>query len=359
MPMILRITRFLSVVTGALGGLAVTRLIDWSEQTGYPQSIVIIIFIILGSSVGYLLGGILGREFAFAQHEAEARLQEMAPVDIVVGVAGLIIGLAVAWLASVPLRLLEPVWLSVITTVLLFVVLGWVGVRVAFIKKLDFARALPTLAEDVRAGDAGAPKLLDTSAIIDGRYAELRDLGLLEGELRVPRFVLGELHTLSDSSDDAKRARGRRGLDLLARASDKPGVRIEVFEADYPAIPDVDNKLLRLATETDAVVLTVDHNLTSVARVRGVGVLNLNEVASAMRPSHLPGERIRLRIAREGKEPGQGVGYLEDGTMVVVAHGRDHIGADADVEVTSVLQTSAGRMVFSRMLTGGGEAADG
>jgi rRNA-processing protein FCF1 len=191
-------------------------------------------------------------------------------------------------------------------------------------------------------------KVLDTSAVIDGRFVELRELGLLEGEMRVPRFVLGELHTLADSADDMRRARGRRGLDLLARLKDVESQRVEVFEADFPDIPDVDNKLLRLAAETGAVVLTVDHNLTSVARVRGVGVLNLNEVASAMRPNHLPGERIRLRVAKEGKEPGQGVGYLEDGTMVVVAEGRDRIGRDADVEVTSVLQTSAGRMIFSR-----------
>ncbi|MBE0417843.1 MAG: hypothetical protein IBX63_08750, partial [Coriobacteriia bacterium] len=180
----------------------------------------------------------------------------------------------------------------------------------------------------------------------------------VEGDLRVPRFVLGELHILSDSADDTRRARGRRGLDLLSRLRDEDSRRVEVFEADYPDIPDVDNKLLRLAAETGATVLTVDHNLTSVARVRGVAVLNLNEVASAMRPNHLPGERIRLRIAKEGKEQAQGVGYLEDGTMVVVADGRDHVGGEADVEVTSVLQTSAGRMIFSRFLGQPDESGD-
>ncbi len=350
MPMVVRITRFLLVVAGAVGGLAVSRLVDWPEQTGYPTYIVIIIFIILGSSVGYVLGGIFGRELALVQRRAELRIQAMEPADIVLGIVGLIVGLAVAYLASVPLRLLEPVWLSVVTTVLLFVLLGSVGVRVAFVKKRDFARALPAFGDDHEPCDSSGLKVLDTSAIIDGRFAELRDLGLLEGDLRVPRFVLGELHTLSDSADDTRRARGRRGLDLLARLREVEGQRIEVFEHDYPDVPDVDNKLLRLGVETGATVLTVDHNLTSVARVRGVGVLNLNEAARAMRPNHLPGERIRLRIAKEGKEAGQGVGYLEDGTMVVIAQGRDRIGEDADVEVTSVLQTSAGRMVFSRLL---------
>lgn len=348
--MIVHITRFVFVAAGALGGFAVSTLIDWSDQIGYPQYLVIFIFILLGWSIGYVLGGIFGREFAAAFTRAERRLQQTSPVDLVLGVAGLIVGLAVAWLASVPLRLIQPAWLSAFTTVVLFLMLGFLGVRVAFIKRGDFARALPSLSEVAPVVQAdGTLKLLDTSTIIDGRFSELRDLGLLEGELRIPRFVLGELHTLADSADDTRRARGRRGLDLLARLREDERRRIEVFEADYPEIPDVDNKLLRLATEARATVVTVDHNLTSVGRVRGVPMLNLNEVATAMRPNHLPGERIHLRIVKEGKEPAQGVGYLEDGTMVVVAEGRESIGAEVDVEVTSVLQTSAGRMIFARI----------
>ncbi|HET6497624.1 MAG TPA: TRAM domain-containing protein, partial [Coriobacteriia bacterium] len=283
----------------------------------------------------------------------------MAPVDIVLGAIGLTAGLVVAWLSSVPLRLLEPAWLSLATTGLLFGFLGWVGAWVALVKKRDFAKALPTLDNRERASpECGTTKVLDTSAVIDGRFADLVRLGMLEGEIRVPRFVLSELHTLADSADDTRRARGRRGLDLLARLNQGADRGVEVLDADYPDTPDVDNKLVRLASDMGAVVLTVDHNLTSVARVRGIDALNLNEVASAMRPNHLPGERIRLRVIREGKEPGQGVGYLEDGTMVVVAGAKERVGTDADVEVTSVLQTSAGRMVFSRLLTeeGGADA---
>lgn len=355
--MIVHITRFVFIVAGALGGFAVSGLIDWSDQIGYPPYVVIIIFIILGLLIGYVLGGIFGRELAAAYHRAEERLRETSPFDLVLGIAGLIVGLAIAWLASVPLRFIDPGWLSGIATVLLFVMLGSLGIRIAFIKRGDFAAVMPVLSDAEDLSVSGALKVLDTSAIIDGRFSTLHGLGLLEGQVRVPRFVLGELHTLSDSADDTRRARGRRGLDLLARLRDDDAGRVEVYEVDYPEIPDVDNKLLRLAAETGAVVLTVDHNLTSVARVRGVAVLNLNEIASAMRPNHLPGERIRLRIAKEGKESAQGVGYLEDGTMVVVADGRDHIGSDADVEVTSVLQTSAGRMIFSRFL--GTSGADG
>jgi len=348
--MIVHITRVVFIAAGALGGFAVSGLIDWSDQTGYPPYVVILIFIILGLLIGYVLGGIFGRELAAVYRRAEERLRQTAPFDLVLGVAGLIVGLAVAWLASVPLRFIEPRWLSGIATVLLFLTLGSLGVRIAFIKRGDFARAIPLMGDADVASERGGLKILDTSAIIDGRFSALRELGLFEGELRVPRFVLGELHTLADSADDARRARGRRGLDLLSRLKDERASRIEVFETDYPEIPDVDNKLLHLAAETGATMVTVDHNLTSVARVRGVAVLNLNEIASAMRPNYLPGERIRLRIAKEGKESGQGVGYLEDGTMVVVADGRDHIGSEADVEVTSVLQTSAGRMIFARFL---------
>ena len=349
-PMIVHITRVVFIAAGALGGFAVSGLIDWSDHMGYPPYVVILIFIILGLLIGYVLGGIFGRELAAVYQRAEERLQRTAPFDLLLGIAGLIVGLAVAWLASVPLRFIEPGWISGLATVLLFLMLGSLGVRIAFIKRGDFARAMPLMAEADVACDKGQLKVLDTSAIIDGRFTALRELGLLEGELRVPRFVLGELHTLADSADDARRARGRRGLDLLSRLKDEEASRIEVFETDYPEIPDVDNKLLHLGAETGATILTVDHNLTSVARVRGVAVLNLNEIASTMRPNYLPGERIRLRIAKEGKESGQGVGYLEDGTMVVVADGRDHIGSESDVEVTSVLQTSAGRMIFARFL---------
>jgi uncharacterized protein YacL len=167
--------------------------------------------------------------------------------------------------------------------------------------------------------------------------------------MRVPRFVLAELQTLADSEDDVKRARGRRGLDLLARwQSDDED--LEVFETDYPEIADVDGKLMRLAADIEGAIVTVDHNLTRVAEVRGITVINLNELAAALKPAFLPGESLRLDLIKEGKEPGQGVGYLEDGTMVVVQEGSVHLGAVVDTEVTSVLQTSAGRMIFARFV---------
>jgi len=184
--------------------------------------------------------------------------------------------------------------------------------------------------------------------VIDGRFQQLVEAGMLEGTLVVPRFVLVELQTLADSADDLRRARGRRGLDLLTTLSLGTNA-IQVFEADFPDTPTVDAKLVRLAASSGGSIVTVDHNLTQVARVEGARVLNINEVASAVRPLFIPGDTIQLLVVKAGKEPGQGVGYLEDGTMVVIADGREAVGSERAVEVTSVLQTSAGRMIFAKL----------
>ncbi len=356
--MIIYISRFILVVAGAMGGFAASDVIDWSTQTGFPQDIVILIFVILGSSIGYVLGGIVGRELALLWSRAEDRIRDIAPSDLVLATGGLVVGLVVALLVSVPLRLLQPLWLAVGSTVLLFVMLSYIGVRIALVKRRDFARLFPRFEENASAtgsSEAALTLLLDTSAIIDARFVELVRLGFLPGSLRVPRFVLAELHTLADSADDTKRARGRRGLDLLETlpAND---VNVEIFEADFPEIPAVDAKLVHLAAQLDGAVVTVDYNLTKVARVQGVEVRNVNELAAALRPTFLPGEALRVRIVREGKEADQGVGYLEDGTMVVVQQGRSRIGDEADTEVTSVLQTSAGRMIFARLKSQPAEA---
>ncbi|MBS3956654.1 MAG: hypothetical protein KGZ40_03880 [Clostridiales bacterium] len=357
--MIVLITRFVFMTAGALGGFLTSRLIDWTEQIGYPQYFAVFIFLVLGVSIGYLLGSIFGREFSTAFGQAEARLHDTSSGEIILGTVGLLVGLVIGWLVGLPLRLIEPSWLAVLSLIALLAMTGHLGVRIALLKSGDLARVMPGLTFGTRdAVPASArPILLDTSAIIDGRFLALRALGVIDGDIRVPRFVLAELHTLADSADDIKRGRGRRGLDFLARKASSGDGAIELFEADYPEIPEVDGKLVRLASEMGAVVVTVDHNLTDVARAEGVAVINLNEVATAVKPTHLPGERLRLAIVREGKEASQGVGYLEDGTMVVVADGSGHIGTTIETEVTSVLQTSAGRMAFARFvaISGGGD----
>lgn len=345
--MIVHIVRFLSVAIGALSGYAASQLIDWTEQTGFSHYSVIVIFLILGWSVGYIVGGIMGRELAIAFSRFEERLRSYSAVDIGMGAIGLLVGLLIALIISVPLRLLRPEWLSLTLTGSVFVVAAYFGVRVALIKRSDLAHIVPG------APGATVPArilMLDTSAVIDGRFAELRDLGFLDGDLRVPRFVLSELQTLADSADDTRRARGRRGLDTLTRLQGS-GTAVTAFEADVPEVADVDGKLMALAREMDASIVTVDYNLTKVARVRELQVLNLNDAASALKPAYLPGEALRVHIGKQGKEAGQGVGYLQDGTMVVVHGAAEHVGVDVDTEVTSVLQTSAGRMIFARFVS--------
>jgi len=345
--MIQAITRFTFVAGGLLGGYAITRLVSWQAELGVPQYYVIFLFIILGGSIGYVFGGIVGRELSRLWQRAELLVRDLAPADLLLATAGLVVGLLVALLASQPLRLLTPPVLSVTTTALLMLVCVYASVNIALWKRRDFAAMFPRLApaELVTADDRTI--MLDTSTIIDGRFVEIHSLGFMPGTLRVPRFVLGELQTLADSADDTRRARGRRGLDLLASLPDEQ--KVQVFEADYSDIAAVDEKLLRLTGDTKSTMATVDYNLAKVARVRGIEVLNLNDAAGALRPNFLPGDGLRIRIAKPGKEADQGVGYIDDGTMVVVQGGRGTVGSDADIEVTSVLQTSAGRMIFAKI----------
>ena len=193
------------------------------------------------------------------------------------------------------------------------------------------------------------PKLLDTSVIIDGRIADLCETGFMEGEFVIPQFILQELQHISDSADSLKRARGRRGLDILNHIQKNDDVRVEIVEDDFPNIKEVDAKLVELGKKLDAKILTNDLNLNKVAELQGVQVLNINELSNALKPVVLPGETMRVFVLKEGKEAGQGVAYLDDGTMVVVDNAKRCIGKNIDVVVTSILQTSAGRMIFTRL----------
>ncbi len=195
-------------------------------------------------------------------------------------------------------------------------------------------------------------KVLDTSAIIDGRVADVFETKFLTGPIVVARFVLKELQGIADSSDNIKRARGRRGLDILQRLQDHPDIQVKIYDKDFMDISDVDGKLVALAKELDAKVITTDFNLNKVAALQGVTVLNINDLSNALKPAVLPGEQMIIFVAKEGKEREQGVGYLDDGTMVVVEEGRRLVGKKVDVLVTSVLQTSAGRMIFTKIKEG-------
>jgi len=345
--MVVRVARFVLFTVGALSGFRVSGFVDWSEQIGFPQYSVIIVFVILGGSIGYLIGGIAGRELVHGFDVAGERVRDFAFSDMVLGVVGLFAGLFFALLVSSPLRIIEPTWVAFLAVSILYFVSGYGGASLALSKRREFEEVFrrQTGAAD---GLSSVSMYLDTSAVIDGRFIELREQSLLQGRLLVPNFVLAELQTLADSADDGKRARGRRGLDLLDTLRTGPSA-VESYSVDYPDLHDVDTKLMRLAIDAGGVLVTVDYNLTKVARVQGISVVNLNEVALALRPVVQAGDVFVSRMIKKGKEPGQGVGYMEDGTMIVVEGAEGLVGEDTEILVTSIFQSSAGRMIFARL----------
>jgi uncharacterized protein YacL len=232
---------------------------------------------------------------------------------------------------------------------LLALLLGYLGVAVALRKGSELEGLTAKLFPRAAAQKEGF-KILDTSVIIDGRVADICETGFLEGTLVVPQFVLRELQQIADSSDGLKRNRGKRGFDILQRIQRIPKVKVQIHDLDFPQVREVDRKLIELAKVLGGKVITNDYNLNKVAELLGVPVLNINELANSLKPVVLPGEAMHVHITKEGKESGQGVAYLDDGTMVVVDHGKRYLGQSVDVMVTSVLQTTAGRMIFTRLL---------
>jgi uncharacterized protein YacL len=230
---------------------------------------------------------------------------------------------------------------------LLALLLGYLGGAVALGKGEELAGLSATLFPKASRGDAY--KILDTSVIIDGRIADVCETGFLEGTLVVPQFVLRELQQIADSSDSLKRNRGKRGFDVLQRIQRIPKVKVQIHDLDFPQVREVDRKLIEVAKVLGGKVITNDYNLNKVAELSGVAVLNINELANSLKPVVLPGELMQVHVLKEGRESGQGVAYLDDGTMVVVDQGKKYLGQSVDVMVTSVLQTTAGRMIFTRL----------
>ena len=231
------------------------------------------------------------------------------------------------------------------TLVLLF---GFIGISLGLTKASSW-ESLVTVVKRQKL-EFGNPKILDTSAIIDGRIRDIIDAGFIEGTIVVPRFILKELQNVADSADVLRRTKGRRGLDILkAMQEDSTNVDLEIIDDDPQDVHDVDGKLLALARQYGAKILTTDYNLNKVAQIEGIGVLNVNDLANALKPAALPDENIEVKIVKEGKEADQGVGYLDDGTMIVVDGGRNYVGRRVSVVVTSVLQTAAGRMIFTKL----------
>ena len=278
----------------------------------------------------------------------ETRLTEMPALDILFGVLGLMIGLLLAFLLGLIVQMINLPVLPQLLNLMLYFVCGYYGLHIGVSRRTELMEGA-SHRRGRHASDAAAPKVLDTSVIIDGRIFDICKAGFLEGRLIVPAFVLKELRHIADSGDALKRNRGRRGLDIIKSMQEELSQPVVVEERDYDDVDEVDVKLIRLAMELSGVLVTNDYNLNKVAAVQDMRVLNINDLANAIRPVLLPGEELTLLIAKEGKEAGQGVGYLSDGTMVVVEGGRKRIGDVCELTVTSALQTSAGRLIFARL----------
>ena len=281
-------------------------------------------------------------------------VQRLSTAEFVTAVVGLLLGLLMGLLLGLPLSRFEgPLGTFLPLGVSLFLGLGMLGLTVA--KREDLLLAAEAIGlvrrprppgESISAGDPHI--VVDTSAIIDGRIAEIVELGFIYGTLVVPKFVLDELQHIADSSDTLRRNRGRRGLEILARMQKESTTPVEIVDEDVPEVSEVDAKLVALARARSKAILTNDFNLNRVAELQGIRVLNINSLANAVKPAVLPGEELRVRVIQEGKEAGQGVGFLDDGTMIVVEGGVRYIDKDLDVAVTRVLQTVAGRMIFAQ-----------
>ena len=339
---------FIFAVTGFLLGremyLNVLSLHFASEGV---QLAFLILSPVVGAVIGVLLAPLAQTFFEDELNAVEGAIERLAPAEIAGGAIGLIVGLGIALLIKSILFEFSSMagragsYVAIVVYFIVAVFFAYLGARVG-----SKTHVLP-LPKSLGAG-RGTSKIVDTSVIVDGRIVEIVQSGFLEGPLVVPRFVLRELHTIADSLDPIKRTRGRRGLDVLSRLQEL--ATLDIQERDYDDLPagSVDQKLVRLAQELHGRLVTNDYNLNRVAHVEGVSVLNINELANAVKPVVLPGEELHVHVIREGKEPNQGVGYLEDGTMIVVEQGRRLIGEATDVVVTSVLQTVAGRLIFAK-----------
>jgi uncharacterized protein YacL len=336
-------------VTGfLLGREAYVHLISLHVASQFWQLAFLVVAPVVGAVVGVLIVPAAQLLFETELHQVERAMDRLAPGELVGGAVGLVTGLVIAFLIKSILfefvAFAGPAggYIAIALYLVVSIFAAFLGARVGAKQRVTIGR----LAAPASTAGGGEPKVLDTSVIIDGRVLDIVRSGFLEGPLLLPRFVLRELQLIADSADPLKRTRGRRGLELLSALQET--VPIEIVERDPEDIAQVDAKLVRLAQERGAKLVTNDFNLNKVAHVEGVSVLNINELANALKPVLLPGDELRVNVIREGRETHQGVGYLDDGTMIVIENGRRLIGETVDVAVTSALQTNAGRMIFAR-----------
>ncbi len=342
---------------GGLAGYGLTGFVYYRFNLvkHYPESYVTIAIILLGAGVGYLIG----RGFIYLVENLIKRGTESDISDLLLGTAGLVIGLIIGNLIAYPLSLIPKIggYLPIIFTV----AMGIIGIEVALTRRNE-------LYFKYQGGERGEekerkikfplkkkkkysspPKILDSSVIIDGRIIDILKTGFVEGTIIIPKFILDEIHKLADSQEDLKRKRGKRGLEMIEKIKKEKISNIYIPDVDYRNIKDADDKLVKYALEIGGKIVTNDYNLNKVAQIQNVEVLNINELTNAVKTLVLPGEELIVKILKEGKEGDQGIGYLEDGTMIVVENGKKYIGYEVKIEVTSSIQTSAGKMIFGKV----------
>lgn len=348
------IFRILGMVLLAIAGAYLG--VDVGKLSGNPPELYAVIFSLLGALMGLILTPFITTRPA---RYLVSLLTKLSARTLAAGLMGLVIGLMIAALLAFPLSLLPQPFSQVLpfVGVLLF---GYAGVAVFVLRQKEifdvlFSRwSTRSTNEESASGKPGEETtsrhiLLDTSVIIDGRIVDIARTGFLVGVLLIPRFVLNELQYIADSPDPLKRQRGRRGMEVLTQLQKDSAVPVRISDIDVEGIREVDDKLVVLARQLRCPILTNDYNLNRVAELQGVAVLNVNELANAVKAVYLPGEKITVEIIQEGREAGQGVAYLDDGTMVVVEDGKEYINTQREVTVTKVFQTAAGRMIFARI----------
>ncbi|MFB7141140.1 PIN/TRAM domain-containing protein [Gottfriedia sp. NPDC056225] len=355
--MIKRIVQVIYIFVGSTLGLVLFPLLDKLLKTDMPN-------ILHNSYVQALSGAVIffilslwlvDPTVTFIKYIEEKLLK--APISMILfGSLGLVFGLILAFLISLPIDSIRLQYVSSIIQIVVTILLGYLGFQVG-IKKREELLSLFTLssrsakkkaAEEQEIAEIPV-KILDTSVIIDGRIADICQTGFIEGTIVIPQFVLAELQYIADSSDTLKRNRGRRGLDILNRIQKELAMKVEVYEGDFEDVPEVDAKLVKLAKLKHGILVTNDFNLNKVSELQQIKVWNINDLANAIKPVVLPGEVLTAFVVKEGKEKLQGVAYLDDGTMIVVEDGKESIGKRVETVVTSVLQTSAGRMIFAKV----------
>lgn len=336
---------------GGMTGVTLTRTFFIYQMQGLSPELKTLVYVVVSLAFAllfYTTGNKLIEVIMKSLDEMEVFLQKLTLYELVLGSIGLIAGLVIANLVTIPIKDIDIIGTPI--SIAANVIFSCAGVAVAVGKKNEsLIDSMRGRAADARSRGARAEcKILDTSVIIDGRIVDICRSGFIEGELIVPSFVLEELRHIADSQDSLKRNRGRRGLDVLNMLQKDLEYPVKVENVEIPSDTEVDSALLKLAQKMGGKVLTIDFNLNKVADFQGVPVLNINELANALKPIALPGEEMTVQVIKDGKENGQGVGYLDDGTMIVIDGGRRHIGESLNVTVTSILQTAAGRMIFAK-----------